>query len=258
MESQMQLLEEYNRFTKSLAGFGDAQSPMVQAFEHKDGQITVLADPPRRGMDPVKVVVSLVDRQNDSETHQKFGHGARRRQQMLRICQEAADKNVALKQYLLGLLLGCTKRVVGMDLAYLKKLGIHVHRHGCLWPKGNKLLPLRVWAPHEWLLGRSPEEIAVELEHAPALVDGLLKRFTAFVYLTVRFGPDAGHATLEMTEFEYAEAGLLLQQLQGGKFPAKLETVVAAGAEMVREKKLKPMPFDPLAKFQQPTPGWTP
>ena len=220
-------------------GYG-ATVPSTTAL--KAGQITVEGNGPNGKSK--RVVVTLVDFKLDPATQKRHGSGAKRRQQLLRVAQEAAELGVFFKQSHLALMLGCTTRAISGDIAHLAKVGVHVHRHKHQWPAGKEL-PARLWIVKQWLAGAKPDDIAKTLQHHSAIIDDRIATFCLFSAAEARFGERAARRVPNLTKFAAQECELMLKKVVRGEYQRSLKKVLQTG--LLVAKEANPAAPDPLA-----------
>jgi DNA-binding CsgD family transcriptional regulator len=129
----------------------------------------------------VRCVLTLIDRKEDIETYKIHGTAARRRQQILRMAQEAKEQGALLTQEDLGLLLGCDVRTIRSDIKKLKDQGLTVPTRGTVKDIGPGVSH-KERAILLWLDGADPLEVARRMHHSLHAVERYIQTYCRVVY----------------------------------------------------------------------------
>ncbi len=129
----------------------------------------------------VRLALTLVLRAQDLEVRRKHGASAMRRQQIVRMAEEARDQGGLLTQEDLAMLVGCDVRTVRADIKGLREQGIVVPTRGTVQDIGPGVSH-RVKAVQLWLSGKEPLEVARQLNHSLSAIERYIQTFCRVVY----------------------------------------------------------------------------
>ena len=136
---------------------------------------------PMQECDKKHIILSHLKRQDDVKVLQEHGASAMRRQQMVRMCEEAREQGALLTQEDLGLLLDCNVRTIRNDIAKLRQQGISVATRGTIRDIGPGISH-KHRAVDMWLNGKEATEVARYLSHSLSSVERYIQTFCRVVY----------------------------------------------------------------------------
>ena len=128
-----------------------------------------------------RLTLTLISRESDLEVRLKHGASAMRRQQIVRLTEEALEQNGLLTQEDLAMLLGCDVRTVRSDIKVLRDQGITAKTRGTVQDIGPGVTH-RVQAVKLWLSGKEPFDVANHLNHSLGCVENYIRTFCRVVY----------------------------------------------------------------------------
>jgi len=153
-----------------------------------DGQIVFMATGveapagcPLQECPQVRLTLSLFKRAEDLEVRRRHGASAMRRQQIVRLTEEALEQGGALTQEDLALLLNCDVRTVRSDARNLKAEGVVVKTRGTVKDIGPGVSH-RAQAVRLWLSGKEPLEVAHHLKHSLGSIERYIRTYCRVVY----------------------------------------------------------------------------
>jgi hypothetical protein len=159
----------------------------------EDGQIICFATsadaPPGKPLKQcpkVRLVLTLIRRDEDLQVLLRHGSAARRRQQIARMTVEARDQGGLLTQEDLALLLGNNVKTIRADIARLRREGILVPTRGTVQDIGPGVTHKHK-AIELWLAGKEPTEIASHLKHSLTAIERYISPFCRVVFALSRF-----------------------------------------------------------------------
>ncbi len=129
----------------------------------------------------VRLVLSVLRRQEDLEVLLRHGSAAKRRQQLLRIAVEAREQGGLLTQEDLALVLGCDVRTIRSDVKALRDQEVIVPTRGTVQDIGPGVTHKHK-AVDLWLGGKEPLEVALHLSHSLRAVERYIQTFCRVVY----------------------------------------------------------------------------
>lgn len=153
-----------------------------------DGQVVFMAVAveapagcPLQECPQVRLMLRLYKRAEDLEVRRRHGASAMRRQQMLRLTEEALEQGGALTQEDLALLLNCDVRTVRTDIRKLKAEGVIVKTRGTVKDIGPGVSH-RAQAVRLWLSGKEPLDVAHHLKHSLGSIERYIRTYCRVVY----------------------------------------------------------------------------
>lgn len=135
----------------------------------------------------VRVVLSLLRRQEDLELQAAHGAAARRHQQILRMALEAQEQGGLLTQEDLGFILNRDVRTIRADIAALRARQLVVPTRGTVQDIGPGVTH-KEQAIRLWLGGKEPLEVARHLHHSLTAIERYVRTFCRVVYAQKRMG----------------------------------------------------------------------
>ena len=129
----------------------------------------------------IRLVLTLLIRAQDLDVRRKHGASAMRRQQVVRMAEEAREQGGLLTQEDLALLLGCDVRTVRADIKVLRGQGVMVPTRGTVQDIGPGVSH-RVKAVQLWLAGKEPLEVARQMNHCLSSIERYIQTFCRVVY----------------------------------------------------------------------------
>jgi len=129
----------------------------------------------------VRLVLTLISRHQDLEVKRKHGASSMRRQQIVRMAEEARDQGGLLTQEDLAMLVGCDVRTIRADIKGLREQGIVVPTRGTIQDIGPGVSH-RVKAVQLWLSGKEPLDVARQLNHSLSSIERYTRTFCRVVY----------------------------------------------------------------------------
>jgi len=153
-----------------------------------DGQVVFIAvgleapaGCPLKECPQVRLVLTLISRPEDLEVRYRHGASSMRRQQIMRMTEEALDQGGALTQEDLAMLLGCDVRTVRSDIKVLRAQEIMVKTRGTVKDIGPGVSH-REQAVKLWLSGKEPLEVAHDLKHSLGSIERYTRTFCRVVF----------------------------------------------------------------------------
>lgn len=128
-----------------------------------------------------RIILSYVNQHEDLEAHDKYGTSGQRRQQIVRMTDEARDQGALLTQEDLGFILGTDVRTIRSDVQRLRQDGIEVPTRGQQKDIGPGVTH-RQKAVELYLAGKEPLEIARQIKHSLKAVERYVDTFCRVVY----------------------------------------------------------------------------
>lgn len=128
-----------------------------------------------------RLVLTLISRRADIEVRYRHGASAMRRQQIVRMTEEALDQGGVLTQEDLAMLLGCDVRTVRSDIKVLRNQQIVVKTRGTVKDIGPGVSH-REQAVRLWLSGKEPLDVAHHLKHSLGSIERYIRTFCRVVY----------------------------------------------------------------------------
>ena len=129
----------------------------------------------------VRLVLSVLRREEDLEVLYREGAAAKRRQQLLRIAIEAQEQGGLLTQEDLGLVLGCDVRTIRADIKALREHEVVVPTRGTVRDIGPGVTHKQK-AITLWLEGKEALDVARQIHHSLHAVERYIQTFCRVVY----------------------------------------------------------------------------
>lgn len=119
---------------------------------------------------------------DDREVRREHGLGAKRQQQIVRMCLDARDQDALLTQEDLATLLDCDVKTIRNDIkAYQERTGLMVQTRGTVCDIGPGVTH-REKAIELFIQGREAVEIARDLDHSLKAIERYITTFCRTVY----------------------------------------------------------------------------
>ncbi|OVE78315.1 hypothetical protein BVX99_00215 [bacterium F16] len=134
----------------------------------------------------ITVLLTLFDKEDEEDLGTTDRSLEIRRRRMLRITEEAREQGGLLSQEDLKQILMCDVRTIRRDIAELRTRGIVVATRGQQKDIGPGVTH-RSQAIKWWLEGKEPVEVARQIKHSLAAVEGYLEKFKRVSYLCSGF-----------------------------------------------------------------------
>lgn len=129
-----------------------------------------------------RVILTVLDREEDLEVMKKHSRSDMRRQQLLRIAVEAKEQDALLTQEDIALVLSCDVRTIRSDIQKLRKnKNIIVPTRGIIRDIGPSLSHKQE-AISLWLQGKEALEVAQHLNHSLKAIERYIQTFCRVVY----------------------------------------------------------------------------
>jgi len=148
-----------------------------------------IAEPPGKPLKQCqlkRIVITHINPSEDAEVRKLYGPSAKRRQQILRMSQEAKDQGALLTQEDLAIILDTDVRTVRRDIQQLRKQNIFVPTRGQQKDIGPGVTH-RVQAITLFLAEKEPLEIAQSIKHSLTAVERYIDTFCRVVYCQRQF-----------------------------------------------------------------------
>ncbi len=166
----------------ALGGYAEDQTMQPGQMIWRAIRANEPAGKPLHACEFVRIRLTVHALEDDREVRREHGLGAKRQQQIVRMCLEARDQDALLTQEDLATLLDCDVKTIRNDIkAYQEQTGLMVQTRGTVCDIGPGVTH-REKAVELFIQGREAVEIARDLNHSLKAVERYITTFCRTVY----------------------------------------------------------------------------
>lgn len=179
---EAEVISEKAEVVFALGGYAEDQTLQPGQMVWRAIRANEPAGKPLLACEFVRIRLTVHSLEDDAEVRRKFGLGAKRQQQIARMCLEARDQGALLTQEDLATLLDCDVKTIRNDIkAYQQKTGLMVQSRGTVCDIGPGVTH-REKAVELFIQGREAVEIARDLTHSLKAIERYITTFCRTVY----------------------------------------------------------------------------